>query len=152
MTLTTSVSASTGTTPPPSALRLGYAGLLPFAFGAALVWFVRPDARGHVLDALAAYAALIASFLGGIHWGLGCRSMPPEGARFAWAIVPSLLAWVAVLMPSDAGLVVLGVLLVLCYLVDRKVYPAHGLSAWLTLRFRLTVVAALSCFLGAAGS
>lgn len=152
MTLSTSVSASTGATPPPAALRLGYAGLLPFAFGAALVWFVRPDARGHVLDALSAYAALIASFLGGIHWGLGCRSTPSEGARFAWAIVPSLLAWVAVLMPSDAGLVVLGVVLVVCYLVDRKVYPAHGLSAWLTLRFRLTVVAALSCFLGAAGS
>jgi hypothetical protein len=152
MTVTTTLTATTGTPPPPGALRLGYAGLLPFALGAALVWFVRPDARGHVLDALAAYAALIASFLGGIHWGLGCRSTPPEGARFAWAVVPSLLAWVAVLMPSDAGLVVLGVLLVVCYLVDRKVYPAHGLSAWLTLRFRLTVVAALSCFLGAAGS
>ena len=152
MTVTTTVSASSGAIPPRGAMRLGYAGLLPFAFGAALVWFVRPDARVHVLNALAAYAALIASFLGGIHWGLGCRSAPPDAARFVWAIMPSLLAWLAVLMPSVAGLVVLGTLLVLCYLVDRKVYPAHGLAAWLTLRFRLTVVAALSCFLGAAGS
>jgi hypothetical protein len=40
-------------------------------------------------------------------------------------------------------------MLVICYLVDRKVYPAHGLSHWLTLRFRLTVVASLCCFIGA---
>ena len=39
-----------------------------------------------------------------------------------------------------------------CYLVDRKVYPVQGVGAWLTLRFRLSVVASLSCFVGAAGS
>jgi hypothetical protein len=32
------------------------------------------------------------------------------------------------------------------------VYPLHDAAGWLTLRFRLTVVAALSCFIGAAGS
>ena len=145
------VAAPAAAVPDPTALRLGYAGLLPFILGAALVWFVRPDARGHVLAALAAYGAVIVSFLGGIHWGLGFRSARPEPARFIWGIVPSLLAWLAVLMPADAGLVVLGVVLVVCYLVDRRVYPLHGLSAWLTLRFRLTVVAAFSCFIGAAG-
>jgi hypothetical protein len=48
--------------------------------------------------------------------------------------------------------VVLGAMLVVCYLVDRRIYPAQGVSTWLTLRFRLTVVASLSCFVGAAGS
>jgi hypothetical protein len=64
-------------------------------------------------------------------------------------VVPSLVAWVAVIMPAYAGLVIQGLMLVICYLVDRKVYPAHGLSHWLTLRFRLTVVASLCCFIGA---
>jgi hypothetical protein len=32
------------------------------------------------------------------------------------------------------------------------VYTAHGLQRWLTLRFRLSAVAALSCFVGAAGT
>jgi hypothetical protein len=48
--------------------------------------------------------------------------------------------------------VIHGLMLVACYAVDRRVYPAHGLGAWLTLRFRLSAVASLSCFLGAAGS
>jgi hypothetical protein len=43
-------------------------------------------------------------------------------------------------------------MLVACYLVDRRTYPLFGAAAWLTLRFRLTVVASLSCFVGAAGS
>lgn len=143
--------------PPPlpvaTALRLGYAGLLPFVGGAALVWLVRRDAQVHVAQALSAYAALIVSFLGGIHWGTGFIGRTADrSGRFIWGVVPPLFAWVAVLMPAPAALVVHGVLLVGCYAADRRVYPRHGLAAWLTLRFRLTAVAALSCFLGAAGS
>lgn len=139
-------------TPPPHpvALRLGYAGLIPFVLGALLCWLVRPDAHGHVTDALAKYAALIVSFLGGIHWGLGFRQAAPSPTAFAWGVTPSVLAWVAVLMPADAALAALGFLIVVCYLVDRRLYPAQGLSAWLKLRFRLTVVASFSCFLAAA--
>jgi hypothetical protein len=139
-------------TPSPGALRLGYAGLLPFAIGALLVWAVRPDAHPYVTALLAAYAAVIVSFLGGIHWGLAMRHAVPPHVLLVWGVVPSLVAWVAVVMPAYAGLVVLGAMLVVCYLVDRRVYPAQGVAAWLTLRFRLTAVAALSCFVGAAGS
>lgn len=140
--------------PDPRALRLGYLGLLPFVVGAALIWLRLEPAVAHEFVSLAvsAYAALILSFLGGIHWALGMRAPSPEPVRFAWGVVPSLLAWMALLMPPHAGLVVHGVVLVICYLVDRKVYPLHGLSGWLTLRFRLTAVAALSCFVGAAGT
>jgi Protein of unknown function (DUF3429) len=134
------------------ALRLGYAGLLPFVLGALLVWLVRAEAHAYVALALSAYAALILSFLGGIHWGLAMRQTQPDTAALVWGVVPALVAWPAVLMPPDAGLVIHGVMLAVCYLVDRRLYPLHGLGAWLTLRFRLSAVAALSCFLGAAGS
>ncbi len=136
----------------PVALRLGYAGLLPFVIGALLVWLVRAEAHPYVTAALSAYAGVIISFLGGIHWGLGMRQSIPSPAPFVWGIVPALLAWVAVVMPAYAGLVLQGALLIACYLVDRRLYPALGAAAWLTLRFRLSAVAALSCFLGAAGS
>ena len=43
----------------------------------------------------------------------------------------------------------LGAVLVICYLVDRKLYPAAGLGRWLTLRWRLSAVATLSCLVGA---
>jgi len=140
------------TTPLPLALRLGYAGLIPFVAGAALTWLVRPDAHPYVVDALAKYAALIASFLGGIYWGLGMRTPEAAAGRFVWGVLPSLLAWIAVVMPAYAGLAVLGAVLIVCYLVDRRVYPRYGLQRWLVLRFRLTLVASLSCFVAAAGS
>lgn len=137
---------------PLSARRLGYGGLVPFVLGALLVWLVHEDVRHDVMFGLSAYAALIASFLGGIHWGLAFRHDEPPTAWLGWGVVPSLVAWPALLMPPHAGLVVQGVLLVACYLVDRRLYPQQGAARWLTLRFRLSAVAALSCFIGAAGA
>ncbi len=134
------------------ALRLGYAGLLPFVGGALLVWLVWPEAHPYAALALSAYAAVIVSFLGGIHWGIAFREGQPPNGLFVWGVVPSLVAWVAVVMPASAGLVLHGVMLWVCYAVDRRVYPRHGLQRWLMLRFRLSAVAGTACFLGAAGT
>jgi hypothetical protein len=149
------------TQPPPvyhppvsdTARWLGHAGLLPFLLGALLVWVgLAPELHAFVTGAMSAYAALIVSFLGGIHWGLAFRLTAPPASLFVWGVVPSLVAWVAVLMPPHAGLVLHGVMLVACYLVDRRVYPVQAAAHWLTLRFRLSSVAAFSCFLAAAGT
>lgn len=138
---------------------LGHAGLIPFVLLAALVWLVNLELQAWVAIALAAYAALIVSFLGGIHWGIGwlagrqaaeaTTAHHAQRNHFLWGIVPSLLAWPGLLMPAFAGLAWLGFLLILCYLADRTLYARAGLQAWLTLRFRLSAVAALSCFIGA---
>jgi hypothetical protein len=136
----------------PLAHRLGYAGLIPFVAGAALVWLVDAEAHPYATLALAAYAAVIVSFLGGIHWGIAFREAEPPPGLFVWGVVPSLVAWVAVVMPANAGLVIHGAMLWVCYAVDRRVYAQHGLGHWLTLRFRLSAVAGLACFLGAAGT
>ena len=142
--------------PPDSvALKLGYAGLAPFVLGALLVWLIGDwnlVAHAFVMLALSSYAAVIISFLGGIYWGLAFRLPGATHRPFVWGVVPGLVAWVAVVMPAYAGLVLHGVMLVVCYLVDRKQYPVLGAANWLTLRFRLTLVSALSCFLAAAGS
>lgn len=134
------------------ARRLGVAGLVPFLAGALLVWLVHEEAHPYATLALASYAAVVMSFLGGIHWGLAFRHAEPPALWFAWGTVPSLVAWLAVMMPPSAGLVIDGVMLLACYAVDRRLYPAQGVAHWLTLRFRLSAVAALSCLLGAAGS
>ncbi len=146
------------TRPDSTAQRLAYAGLVPFVAGALLVWAVRDDVLDYVALALSAYAAVVLSFLGGIHWGFAMRQPQPQPqtrpatAALVWGVVPSLVAWPAAVMPPSGGLVILGLMLVACYLVDRRLYPAQGAAAWLTLRFRLSAVAALSCFLGAAGT
>ena len=132
--------------------NLGYAGLIPLVGLALLVWLVTPDLQAWVALALAAYAALIASFLGGIHWGIGWSRLaqaPDSKNHFVWGVVPSLLAWPGLVMPPYAGLAWLGGVLIVCYLVDRRLYTQAGLGGWLKLRFRLSAVAALSCFIGA---
>lgn len=131
---------------------LGHLGLIPFVLGAALIWVVNAEAHPYATLALSGYAAVVVSFLGGIYWGLAFRLSAPPASLFIWGVVPSLVAWLAVMMPASAGLVVHGVMLCVCYGVDRKVYPTQGLAQWLTLRFRLSMVAALCCFLGAAGT
>jgi hypothetical protein len=138
---------STNTAAAPNALAqgLGYAGLLPFVAGALLAWRSPAGAAW-----LLAYAACIVSFLGGIHWGLALRERPPRAVSLGWGVTPSLLAWVALLLPSGAGLLVSAAALVACYAVDRRLYAREGLSAWLGLRLRLTVVASLACVAGAA--
>ncbi len=131
--------------------RLGYAGLIPFVLLTLLMWLVHADLLPFVSIALAAYAAAIASFLGGIHWGLGfMKGEASPRFHFFWGVVPSLLAWLALMMPAYAALPLLGLVLMACYAVDRKTYPAAGLSRWLPMRLQLTVVATLSCLLSAA--
>lgn len=137
--------------PSAPAQRLAAAGLVPFVLGALLVWLVNEQALGYVALALSAYAALVIAFIGGIPWGVGFAQGAPASV-FVAGVAPALLAWVAIMMPPHAGLVLEGTLLVVGYLVDRKLYPTLGLSRWLTLRFRLSAVAALCCFLAAAGT
>jgi hypothetical protein len=141
--------------PPPSdtARLLGQLGLVPFGLGALLVWAgLAPELHRFVTQALSVYAAVIISFLGGMHWGLAMRHSAPPAKLFIWGVVPPLVAWPAVLMPPYAGLVVHGVLLLVCYGVDRRIYPMLGVGSWLTLRFRLSLVAALTCFFAAQGT
>ena len=130
--------------------RLGYGGLIPFVVLALLLWIVTPEAHPYVALALSGYAATITSFLGGIHWGIGLRHNAPQRTfHMVCGVVPSLVSWVAVIMPAYAGLPVFGLLLIACYLVDRKTWPEAGLREWMTMRFRLTVVSTLACLLGA---
>ena len=130
---------------------LGYAGLIPFVLLAALMWLVEPELLPFVAIALAGYGATIASFLGGVHWGIGfMKGDAAPGFHFVWGVAPSLVAWVALMMPAYAGLPLLGLTLVACQAVDYKTYPGAGLAQWLPMRLRLTAVAALSCVLGAA--
>lgn len=135
--------------PSPWARALGYAGLIPFV-GAAALGHASASFAPLALAALVAYGATIVSFLGGIHWGLAFMNDADRGARFTWGVIPSLLAWVAIVLPASAGLLLLAGTLLMALAVDRRVYPTLGLQAWLPMRLHLTAVAALSCLAGAA--
>jgi hypothetical protein len=147
------IEAKTATELSPSALvtALGYGGLLPFAVLALAVCWPGGDGQDFYGFVLLAYGATIASFLGAIHWGLAMRGGGPQQLAFLWGVAPSLLAWTALLQPAPWGLLVLAVLLLLCYAVDRRLYPRYQLPGWLPMRLRLTAVACASCLAAAWG-
>jgi Protein of unknown function (DUF3429) len=149
-------SKNTSNTPDQLMRWLGYGGLVPFVGLAALLWIVEIDLRPWLSIALTSYAALIATFLGGVHWGIAANmslSTPTTASQrrfhLIWGITPSLIAWLGLIMPAYAGLPLISVLLLACYFVDRNKYPTAGLAAWLPMRLQLTVIAVLSCLIGA---
>ena len=133
------------------AQRLGYAGLLPFVLLAMVTWVTEPGHRGVAVLALTGYGAVIASFLGAIHWGLVMRDASKQSlALLGWGVMPSLLAWGALMLSPVAGLLVIAAVLWACFAVDRVVYPRFQVQAWLPMRLALTCIASVSCVVGAA--
>ena len=79
--------------------RLAYAGGLPFVLLAILLWLVDEELHPFVSIALAAYGAVIVSFLGGIHWGIAfIKNTKYQRLHLIWGITLSMLACLAVLM------------------------------------------------------
>ena len=74
---------------------LGYAGLLPFAL-ALLLMSVYSVEIG--LRMLLAYAAVILSFVGAVHWGLAVQRADQAVMPYVASVIPALLAWLALLL------------------------------------------------------
>jgi hypothetical protein len=146
------------TTEHPDPLRrtarlLGYGGLIPFLVLAPASVL---DAHHGLAwsDALFAYGAVILSFVCALHWGFA-MALPGLDDRqrvrtMLWSVVPSLMAWPALmLVPMEAAvLLVLG--FVLHYVQDRRLARHATLPDWyLPMRLQLTTVACVSLAAGA---
>ena len=133
---------------PPAPLWLGLAGLLPFAAAAAGALLLPADQQGLALRALLAYGAVILSFLGGVRWGLAIREAETAALlpRLAWSVTPSLLGWVALLLPPQPGLMLLAAGFVAALLADWRAAEAPG---WYRrLRLPLSAGAILAMIIG----
>ena len=125
---------------------LGYSGLVPFVFLGCVAWLAKGEMQQDILFALLAYAACIVSFLGAIHWGLALREPElPSGRMLVWAVIPSLVAWCALMVGTSGGLWMVVIALWFCLGVDWKAYPRYRLQAWLGMRLALTIVASAAC-------
>jgi len=138
--------------PPSAVLVLGYGGLIPFIALSALAWAV-PVQADFWHEALLAYAAVILSFVGALHWGFamlaGAWEPRARTMGYVWSVVPSLVAWVALLVPSPLGGGLLVVFFIAHYVRDARVAPVIQAPAWyLPLRWRLSLVAVLSITAG----
>ncbi len=131
-----------------TAQLLGYLGLVPFVGLVILVVLDVPLAGVDAATALSAYAALILSFLGGISWGLAIAATGlTDRARrdlFLVSVIPSLVGWLALLLPFKMGVWILVAAFALVYLHDRRVAANPFYPVWFQrLRLVLTSVAVL---------
>nr|WP_026340537.1 DUF3429 domain-containing protein [Thioalkalivibrio sp. ALJT] len=138
----------------PAVTVLGYGGLIPFAFFGVAAWMARPEWQAFALEALALYGAVILSFLGAIHWGIYLvdrqHRVGPLQAP-VWAVVPSILAWLALLQPLQESLMTLAVLFLGVLWVDRASLRQRALPpGYLGLRLVLTAGAMLALASGLA--
>ena len=134
-------------------LALGLAGLIPF-WGLAIALLLRGAFGLHppALDwALATYAAIIISFLGGIRWGFAVRDT--EGfAPYAISVVPSLVAWAALAAPEPWRLMILGVVALALGPIDLELVRSGRAPAWFgRLRLILSTGAGVALLLAAFG-
>lgn len=132
---------------PKPALCLGFAGLIPFV-SPTLFMAVTENFYPDLAFAQIAYAASIVSFLGGARWGFALpESSPakPDWINLANSVVPSLFAWVTMLMTDNitaAGIMVIMALGISLH-YDLSLLPTYP-SWFKALRAVLTVVAFFS--------
>lgn len=127
---------------------LGYGGLLPFVVPAALMWAV-PGWQSWLHPALLDYGAVILSFVGALHWGraMALPEQPgtPAGGMYAWSVVPSLLAWLALLVDARWAGTLLVAGFAAHWVQDLRLSRRVELPRWyLGLRTRLSLLACAS--------
>ena len=141
---------------PPAAQWLGALGAVPFVSLAIASPLMEGTLQAQASFALAAYGAVILSFLGGISWGLaiaGFGSAPYDEAsysRLILSVIPSLIGWGALFLPVSAGLLVLAAAFAAMLWVDVQASRKREAPAWYPrLRRPLTTVVVASLILGA---
>lgn len=129
---------------PLPALTLGLSGLIPFV-SAPLYMLTQEAFMPGICFAQVAYGASILSFLGGVRWGFTLpESSPvaPDWINLGYSVMPSLVAWVGLMIPAPWSLLTVMSGLGIAAYADMSMY---AYPAWFKgLRFLLSSVAMLA--------
>ena len=136
---------------------LGYAGLLPFAILFFYLYYEKPFfilTNLPVSIWLATYAAIVLSFLGAVSWGVAIAMQEQLDDKkisrlFIYAVIPSILAWLALLLPIQIALFTLSGLIVFAYIADSLILFPTINSQYSFLRLHLSIAVSLILLLSA---
>ncbi len=100
---------------------LGYAGLIPFAGLAVLMWLVNSPVLAVVQFT---YAAMIASFLGGVHWAHALQPARNNRTQMMVAMAPTILSFISLGLGLMIGplfaLLAISALIIALYFADQR--------------------------------
>lgn len=142
-------------TVPQAAKWLGALGAIPFVVFATLSIIFDGLFQAQVWFALVAYGAVILSFLGGIHWGLAIAEFGTRLDQKAWrrlliSVLPSLIGWTALMIPTATGLLLMAAAFALMLWIDVTASYQNEAPLWYPkLRWPLTLVVVSSLVVGA---
>jgi hypothetical protein len=127
--------------------QLAYAGLIPFFLMMLGAWLVDPVWLDGFVHGQLAYAIVILSFLGGLHWGAAmlCSELSLADTKKAllWGVTPAIIAWSATLFGGFAFAVLMAGFIA-AWQADKRLFARYGMPVWLLpLRLRLTVAVVL---------
>ena len=110
-----------------AAWLLAAAGTVPFLAGVGDgVMF-----GGERLFVVQAYAAVIASFICGIHWGAALFAPQRRAIRlFIMSNIAALVSWLAALMPAGPGFLLFAATFATLLLVDRHLWRSGLWPDW----------------------
>jgi hypothetical protein len=131
---------------PTSVAIYGALGLIPFWAPTAIAW-ARPELTDMMRSALAIYAALILSFLGGARWAFAVARPAPSAVTVSLAMLPTLAGFGLLLAPDAARLPGLAVALAVMGAWDLR--PGDPPPWYPRLRIPLTLGAVGGVVLGA---
>ena len=103
---------------------LGLLGLVPFIYFSFIDSYFAIFNIEDRLTFIITYAAIILSFLGGIHWGIGIlkRSHTEQSVesklRFFISVIPSILGWVSLFLYEYHAIILLTLSFLLIFLYD----------------------------------
>lgn len=134
---------------------MGYAGLVPFVGLALSVQFAESPNDLIALESLIAYAAVITSFLGALHWG-ACFKTIGQNTRnrwldrsvWIWGVIPALVSWLSIHIYIPLALLLLAATLIVQRAIDQNTYYLYFeneeiAKSFLRMRTHLTVVASI---------
>lgn len=106
-----------------------------------------------IVHSLLSYAAVILSFLGGIHWGMAVAHYGHNKRVANWliteSVVPAIIAWIAVLnAPMHIQLLILTLLFTFVWGIDSILFNRNIIPQWFfEIRCIITPVVVVSLYI-----
>jgi hypothetical protein len=130
---------------PPEAKILGAGGVVPLLAGVVMAFAAAEPFGFPLVRTTLIYAAMILSFLGGIHWGFASAAFARNKVELSaprilgLSVLPPLAGWVALLLPNTFAAPFLAASFASVLLLDRTTDRlGYAPGWWMRLRIRLT--------------